>query len=175
MKKIITAIIIILALLMMCCEPKEPEGEVEPYMHDIPSNKVCAKGRAKKIKKIKKKHLKKMEELGTFTLTAYCSCAKCCGKAGQRTASGVYPKSNHTIATDPKVIPLGTEVVIDGVVYKAEDTGGAIKGNKIDIYFDSHEEALNFGKKKMKVYKHEYELVAKIKGGVTKLGNNVND
>lgn len=50
-----------------------------------------------------------------------------------------------TIATDPDVIPLGTEVEIDGHIYIAQDVGGAISGNRIDLYFDSHEDALQWG------------------------------
>lgn len=84
--------------------------------------------------------------LGEFRLTAYCNCSKCCGQwAGSPTASGVMPRANHTIAVDTSVIPFGTKVVINGNTYVAEDTGSAIKGNRIDIFFDSHSSALNFG------------------------------
>lgn len=81
-----------------------------------------------------------------MVLTAYCSCAKCCGKSDGITASGTKAKQGRTIAVDPRYIPYGTEVVIDGVTYIAEDCGGAIKGNRIDLFFDSHSEALNFGR-----------------------------
>lgn len=50
-----------------------------------------------------------------------------------------------TIATDPDVIPLGTEVEIDGHIYIAQDVGGAVSGNRIDLYFDSHDDALQWG------------------------------
>lgn len=84
--------------------------------------------------------------LGQFKITAYCSCSKCCGQwAGGKTASGTTPTAGRTIATDPRVIPLGTKVIIDGHTYVAEDTGGAIKGQRIDIYFNSHSEALAWG------------------------------
>lgn len=84
--------------------------------------------------------------LGEFKITAYCPCSICCGKwSGSPTASGVMPKANHTIAVDTSVIQFGTKVVINGTTYTAEDTGSAIKGNKIDIYFNSHQDALNFG------------------------------
>lgn len=83
----------------------------------------------------------------TVVATAYCACESCCGKwADGITASGVKAKPNHTIAVDRKVIPLGTEIIIDGKTYVAEDTGSAIKGNRIDIYFDNHSEALKFGR-----------------------------
>jgi 3D (Asp-Asp-Asp) domain-containing protein len=86
--------------------------------------------------------------LGQFKITAYCNCSKCCGKwAGGPTASGTMPKAGRTIAVDPKVIPLGTKVIIDGHTYIAEDTGSAIKGKKIDMYFGSHSEAMAWGVK----------------------------
>lgn len=84
--------------------------------------------------------------LGQFKLTAYCNCSKCCGQwAGGATASGTMPMPNRTIAVDTSVIPFGTKVIINGVTYIAEDTGGAIKGNRIDVYMASHKEALSFG------------------------------
>lgn len=81
-----------------------------------------------------------------FKITHYCNCSICCGRwSGGPTASGTMPTPDHTIAVDPHVIPLGTSVLIDGVEYFAEDTGSAIKGNRIDIYCDSHQEALDRG------------------------------
>lgn len=88
------------------------------------------------------------KNLGQFRISAYCNCSKCCGKwAGGPTASGTTPKAGRTIAVDPKVIPLGSKVIIDGHTYIAEDTGSAIKGNKIDMYFSSHSEAMAWGVK----------------------------
>ena len=83
--------------------------------------------------------------------TAYCSCTKCCGKSDGITASGVKAKANHTIAVDKRIIPLGTVVLINGKQYVAEDTGSAIKGNRIDIYFDSHEQALKWGRQQIEI------------------------
>ncbi|MBR3280965.1 MAG: 3D domain-containing protein [Clostridia bacterium] len=88
--------------------------------------------------------------------TAYCLCKKCCGKSPSspgygRTASGlvIVPGTGaKVIAVDPKVIPLGTKVYVDGYGYAvAADTGGAIKQNKIDVYMDSHSDALKWGRK----------------------------
>lgn len=88
----------------------------------------------------------------TVTATAYCPCVKCCGKWSDGiTASGVKAKANRTVAVDRKVIPLGTHIIYNGKEYVAEDTGGAIKGNKIDIYFDSHGEALEFGRQTIEI------------------------
>ncbi len=97
-------------------------------------------------KKIEEQKRKEQEGSGKFKLTAYCACSKCCGKwAGGNTASGTKPTQGRTIAVDTSVIPFGTQVIIDGHTYIAEDTGSAIKGNKIDVFFDNHEEALQFG------------------------------
>ena len=91
--------------------------------------------------------------LGRYKLTAYCSCVKCCGSGGSRTATGTTPKQGRTIAVDPKVIPYGTSVYIEGYgTYIAEDTGGAIKSNRIDVYFSDHTSALNFGVRYADVY-----------------------
>lgn len=92
--------------------------------------------------------------LGKYTLTAYCPCKKCSGSNGKKTASGKTAKQGRTIAVDKKKIKLGTKIRINGKTYTAEDTGGAVKGKRIDVYFNSHKKALKFGKKtNVKVYK----------------------
>lgn len=70
------------------------------------------------------------------------------------TASGKYVKEQQTIAVDPSVIPIGTKVYIEGIgVRVAEDTGGAIIGNRIDVYMSDLSAAIQFGyKKNIKVY-----------------------
>lgn len=95
--------------------------------------------------------------LGEYRLTAYCSCEKCCGQwANNRpldengnpivyTANMSVAKQGVTVAADTSVLPFGTVILIDGHEYIVQDRGGAIKGNRIDVYFDSHEEALQFG------------------------------
>ena len=105
-----------------------------------------------------------LESLGTFKVSAYCSCEKCCDKAPDDpwygiTATGTKAAQGRTIAVDPKVIPYGSVVYFDGIDgfggYVAEDCGGAIKGNEIDLYFDSHEEALKWGVRELEVYAME--------------------
>ena len=83
--------------------------------------------------------------LGEFLLTAYCPCSYCCGKSDGITATGTVAPAGRTIAVDPRIIPYGSQVKINGHIYTAEDCGGAIKSNKIDIFFSTHQEALNFG------------------------------
>lgn len=88
----------------------------------------------------------------TVTVTAYCPCEKCCGEyANGYTATGAKATQGVTIATDPDVIPMGTEVEIDGHIYISQDVGGAISGNRIDLYFDRHEDALQWGVQEKKV------------------------
>lgn len=88
--------------------------------------------------------------VGTFKVTGYCSCAKCCGKTTGRTASGTIATANRTIAA-PGRFAYGTKLKINGIVYTVEDRGGAIKGNRIDIYFSSHAQALAWGSRNCQV------------------------
>lgn len=85
-----------------------------------------------------------------YKVTAYCACKKCCGKTNGITASGTKATAGRTIATDSK-FAFGTKLSINGTTYVVEDRGGAIKGNKIDMYFDSHAEALAWGVKYLPV------------------------
>lgn len=102
-------------------------------------------------------------EVMQLEATAYCPCYKCCGKyPGNKwyniTATGTVGKVG-VIAVDPRVIPLGTQVYIEGLggaqnygFGSAEDTGGAIKGQIIDLYFNTHKETVNWGRQQVKVY-----------------------
>ncbi len=93
------------------------------------------------------------ESLGEFTITHYCTCSKCCGKSDGVTASGTVARPHWTVAVDPKIIPLGTVLQIEGIYYVAEDTGGSIRGKKIDICMESHEQAIYAGTKNAEVFK----------------------
>lgn len=83
-------------------------------------------------------------------VSAYCPCVKCCGKTNAITASGTKATANHTIAA-PSNYKFGTKIEINGIIYTVEDRGGAITGNKIDIYFNSHSEALQFGRRQLQM------------------------
>lgn len=79
-----------------------------------------------------------------YKITAYCSCAKCCGKTNGITAMGTKATAGRTVAASSK-FAFGTKLNINGHIYTVEDRGGAIKGNKIDLYVNSHAEALAWG------------------------------
>ena len=96
--------------------------------------------------------------LGEFTITHYCreNYPHICNDGdATHTATGTTPTPGRTIAVDPEVIPYGTEVIINGKTYIAEDTGGAINGNRIDIVTETHEEALRLGIITAEVYVEE--------------------
>ncbi len=87
-----------------------------------------------------------------FKATAYCSCERCCDKDPSDKWYGITATGKRarwgTVAVDKRVIKLGSKLRIEGypdTVFRAEDVGGAIKGNHIDVWFPSHREALNFG------------------------------
>ena len=95
----------------------------------------------------------------TVTATAYCGCYDCNGQwTGYPAADGTPLRSWHTIAADEK-FAFGTEVYIpyfssspNGGYFRVSDRGGAITGNRIDIYFSSHSEATAFGIKELEMY-----------------------
>ena len=81
--------------------------------------------------------------LGEYRISAYCPCEKCCGWNTGITASGTQATAGRTAAMNG--VPFGTKIVIDGHEYTVEDRGGGLGSKIIDIYFDTHEEALNSG------------------------------
>lgn len=84
-------------------------------------------------------------------VSAYCACVKCCGKTNGITASGTRATVGRTIAA-PSNYAFGTKIELEGLgTYTVEDRGGAITGNKIDVYFNSHSAALAFGRKKVRM------------------------
>ena len=105
--------------------------------------------------KIKAALLEKGTQLNEVKITHYCICKKCCGKEPDHPAYGITASGNRatpgvTVAVDPKVIPLGSEVFVDygdGDIqaYIAQDTGGSIKGNRLDLCVEDHQTAINLG------------------------------
>lgn len=95
----------------------------------------------------------------TVTATAYCPCKKCCGEWAENrpdgivyTASGAIAQEGVTIAADWNIYPPGTTLYIEGLgEYIVQDRGGAIMGQKVDIYFENHEDALQFGRQEVRI------------------------
>ncbi len=93
-----------------------------------------------------------------FTATAYCSCKKCCDKDPSSKWYGITASGRKarwgTVAVDRRLIGLGTWLRIEGfpkTIFRADDVGGTIKGKHIDLWFPSHREALEFGRRKLVV------------------------
>ena len=85
---------------------------------------------------------------GVATITHYCNCSACCGQwAGGGTASGTTPTAGRTVAAD---LPFGTRLMINGHEYTVEDSG--VYGYWVDIYCDSHQEALIRGMYQTEVF-----------------------
>ena len=167
-KKFICAVALSVATSSILCSPYnftlpeienpsyevlQPETAIEMNDHEIkPEVLPFVQGTVDKI------------YLGEFVLTAYCPCEKCCGQYGVNRpmdengdlivygAYGQRLEAGVSIATDPNVIGFNQEVYINGTIYKAHDTGGNIKGNKIDIYMADHDEAIEFGVQYADVY-----------------------
>ncbi len=90
----------------------------------------------------------------TVTATAYCPCSICCGSyANGITASGDTATAGYTVAASPD-IPFGTKLYIPYFdrIFEVQDRGSAIQGTRLDIYFNTHDEALRFGIKDLEVY-----------------------
>lgn len=93
-----------------------------------------------------------IEEWEEYVVTAYCPERCCNGKWAGKTSTGAKMLVGRTIAVDPKVIPYGSLVEIEGLgIYVAEDCGGSIKGNRLDLLFATEPEADKFGVQKLKV------------------------
>ncbi len=128
-----------------------------------PVTEVIATGAPNGTRMLKKADDFSYSKVITCNATAYDlsfqSCGKWPGDPGYGiTASGTYAKYG-TVAVDPRVIPLGTRMYIESAdgsfVYGycvAEDTGGAIKGNKVDLFFNSYNECMQFGRRNVNVY-----------------------
>ena len=145
----IKAGLVILALVLvgyiagrLTVRAAEPVGARLPV--DKPLEAVLVRGEPE---------LTQLEYLGTFVATYYC-CERyphICGTGDGLTATGVAVEPG-IVAVDPAVIPLGSTVVIDGAEYIAADTGGLIRGQRVDIAVPTHAEALALGVREVEVW-----------------------
>ena len=141
-------------------EPKEDDGRLPG--DDVPATERCYMT-DEEIQEdfenyyIEQALLAKANKIEDVKVTHYCCCVKCCGKDDGITYSGVKAVPGVTVAVDTSIIPLGADVLVDygdGVInyYRADDTGSAIKGNKLDLCVSSHQEAINLGVRTATVY-----------------------
>ena len=163
------AVVVIFALVMTCgnaqaeetyivvpveiIEP-EPEAELSACEAEAPEtaeNELIEQALFENAVKIE-----------NVAMTHYCICQKCCGKSPDNpdygiTASGRKATPYVSVAVDPDVIPLGSDVLVDygdGEIYyyRADDIGGSVKGNHIDLCVGSHQEAIDLGVKTVTVW-----------------------
>ncbi|WP_336047022.1 3D domain-containing protein [Solibacillus ferritrahens] len=131
-------------------ELEDEEQAVAGYVLKLPDH---IENKQKKVEE-KKEKLDDFEVVKTMTVEASAFTASCKGCSG-KTASGINLKKNpdvKLIAVDPKIIPLGTKVWVEGYgIAVAGDTGGSIKGSKIDVFVKSKKTALNWGRKKVEI------------------------
>ena len=132
----------------------KPSSNQQSSVSDLLTEPVSAKTVAYSSSLLATDSIKKNSTaLGNYKLTFYCPCEKCNGVAGAKTASGTTPTEGRTIAVDSSVIPLGSRVYIEGYgVFIAEDTGGAIKNSKIDVFVSSHDRAYELGVQYANIY-----------------------
>lgn len=97
-----------------------------------------------------------------FNTSAYCSCSKCCGKSTGITASGARATAWYTLAAGSGY-KIGTVIYIpafakkpNGGWFVVQDRGGAISNSKLDVYMDSHSQALQFGRRTLECYVYEF-------------------
>lgn len=151
----IAAVCLFLAVLLIIVAALTVKTTGQPYKGEPPvvEDKLPGEGKPAEGSAV----LDIGEPLGEFKLTAYCPCFRCCGKDDGITSTGTLATEGRTIAVDPRVIPYGSSVTIyfsDGTshTYTAEDCGGAIRENRIDVFFDDHQAALQFGVQSAYVY-----------------------
>ena len=141
-------------------EPKEDDGRIPG--DDVPATERCYMTddevqESFENENIQNALLAKANKIEDVKVSHYCCCVKCCGKDDGITYSGVKATPGVTVAVDTSIIPLGSDVLVDygdGVInyYRADDTGSAIKGNKLDLCVGSHQDAINLGVRTATVY-----------------------
>lgn len=145
-------------------EPTETETPTEPTTTETEPPAAAEPTTEQNTPQTQPTPTESWQSLGTYRLTAYCPCKKCCGRWAENrpidengntivyTASGAIAQAGTTIAVDPSIIPYGSKVKINGHIYTAQDCGGAIKGNRIDIYYLDHSSALEHGVQMAEVF-----------------------
>lgn len=162
MSKKIIGVLFLLGTWLFICGAKSNEPEEQPQIVSLVITEPPIAVIEPVIAEVEPEVVNEPVSLGEYKLTAYCSCSKCCGKWADNRPDGIVYGSigkeliaGYSIAVDPDVIPYGTVVIINGQEYEAMDCGGAIKDNRIDVYFSDHDEALEFGVQYAEVFLYE--------------------
>lgn len=156
---IASIIVLLTAILVVNAEADEPTYIDPPVVATAAESTVIPREEPEEAEneRIEVALLARANILEDVTVTHYDCCVECCGKDDGITASGVRAAPGVTVAVDPAVIPLGSDVLVDygdGEIhyYRADDVGGAVKGNHIDLCVGSHAEALQLGRRTATVY-----------------------
>nr|DAD85689.1 MAG TPA: lytic transglycosylase [Siphoviridae sp. ctP6113] len=154
---IISIIILIIAILAVRAAGVETEVRNEPSPVEEVAQLLPEPQEDYENEKIEAALLAKAHVIENCKVSHYDCCEACCGKSDGITETGVRATPGVTVAVDPDVIPMGSDVLVDygdGEIhyYRADDVGGAIKGNHIDLCVGSHEEALTMGVRTATVY-----------------------
>jgi 3D (Asp-Asp-Asp) domain-containing protein len=133
----------------------EPETEVKEVnlLKECSAQKIIGYKKRTVTKKVK---IRQKKYLGTFRISYYCPCVRCCGKSNGKTSIGRKATVNRTVAVNPRVIPYRTRLKVGNRwTYVAEDTGG-MRGKHLDIFVSSHSQALRLGIAHKKVWSWKY-------------------
>lgn len=146
-QKAVLVALFLTCILCMCTTAfaAETESSVEEQTEIGPGIEP-----APEVEEVTTEEIIQGDSIGIFHTTAYCPCSRC--SSSSRTFAGTTPVANHTISADLSLLPLGTRVMINGNVYTVEDKGSGIRGNELDIFFNSHAEALQYGRRNVEVF-----------------------
>lgn len=167
-KQIILCALLFSAVLLALALADSSEAEAAAKVSDGPQAQGLTLDKRKRQNDLPEEQEAQLmpwaHKLEDVTVTHYDCCAECCGKDDGLTYSGTQAVPYETCAVDPDVIPLGSDVTVDygdGELhhYRAEDIGGGVKGNRIDICVSSHEEALELGVRTATIYWMETEAL----------------
>lgn len=154
-----------LSTLSAAQPPQEPETPAAVQEHAAAEEIVTEKPETAGIKFQWNAAAHEYVSLGEFKLTSYCACEKCCGywatirpvdENGEPivyTASGAVARQGVTVAADTDILPYGTVLLIGGEEFIVQDCGGGVNGKHIDIYFEDHQAAIEFGVRHETIYR----------------------
>lgn len=135
----LTLVLYLLSIAMISISIKVDEPDIKHQYYKAPSNYGAIPICDTVTISIEKGYFVNMKT------TAYCACSTCCGWSTGITASGTIATAGKTVAANLNYYPIGTRIMINGREYIVEDTGGGLAANQLDIFFDDHQEALNYG------------------------------